>query len=50
MEEIREIFNLIDYDNRGFVLVDDFINILESLHDYAKGTTLYMMLTNMKAN
>jgi len=24
---------LVDYDNRGFILVDDVIEILEALHD-----------------
>lgn len=49
-EEIREIFNLVDYDNRGFILVDDMISILDSLHDDAKTTLLYQILTYLKAN
>ena len=49
-DELREIFDLVDYDHRGFVLVEDFLEILESLHEQARGTTLYMLLTSAKAN
>ena len=49
-DELRELFNLIDYDLRGFILVDDMISILDSLHEDSKSTLLYQILTYLKIN
>lgn len=49
-EELYELFKLIDYDNRGFVLVKDVIEVLSSLGLEIKTNLLYQILAYFKKN
>ena len=49
-EELYELFRLIDYDNRGFVLVKDVLEILSSLGPEIKTNLLYQISIYFKKN
>jgi Ca2+-binding EF-hand superfamily protein len=49
-EELFDLFRLIDYDNRGFVMVSDVLEVLNSLGLEVRTNLLYQILFFLKKN
>lgn len=47
-QEIKDLFNLVDIDKKGFIKVTDLIEILESLGREFRSDTLYQILNYYK--
>ncbi len=49
-QEIIDLFHLIDYENKGFIMVQDVLDILDAVGYESRTNLLYQILNSLKVN